>query len=402
MKLHEYQAKDQLARFGIPLLKRAVLDDPCQTAGLLRTLGKGPWVMKAQIHAGGRGKAGGIEIVKTAKEAEAFVKRILGKNLVTPQTGPHGLVVRKILIQPAADIDRELYAAVVMDRHSAKPVLMVSAEGGMDIESLAGASSQKIRRVEIDVVRGLEDFQAREAASAVGLKGDLFLQAVQFFKTLVKIFLSLDANLVEVNPLAVVRNPLTKRAQGRSKQLLAVDVKMSLDDNARFRHPDLFAEEDTTDLSVAERKANQAGVSYVGLNGNIGCLVNGAGLAMATMDIIKLYGGEPANFLDVGGGANESQVAKAFQIILSDKKVKAIFVNIFGGIMRCDVIAKGLLKTVKTTKLGRPLVVRLAGNQAESGRRLLSESGLKIVTAKDFADGAKKAVSLAKKSKEKR
>jgi succinyl-CoA synthetase beta subunit len=389
MKLHEYQAKGRLASFGIPVLNGAVIDGPGRAAGALKKAGKGPWVLKAQVHTGGRGKAGGVKVVKNAKEAAAFVKAILGTALVTHQTGPQGLVVRKLLAEPAVKVERELYAAVTMNRRSGKPVLMVSAEGGMDIETLAATAPEKILRVEVDPLRGLEGFQAREAAFFAGLAGEQLGQAVKFFQDLVSAFLALDANLVEVNPLGVLPGK-----KGRS--LLAMDAKVTLDDNAVFRHPELFAEEDASDLSPAEVRSKKVGISYIRLDGNIGCLVNGAGLAMATMDIIKLHGGEPANFLDVGGGANVEQVTEAFKIILSDKNVRAVFVNIFGGIMKCDVIAQGILEAVKKVGLKHPLVVRLEGNRVEEGRKILAESGLEIVSASDLTDGAKKVVELAK------
>ncbi len=388
MKLHEYQAKKQLSGFGVNVLAGVVVDRPAQTTSALKKMGKGPFVVKAQVHTGGRGKAGGVRLVKSAKEAAQAAKEILGMRLVTHQTGPQGLIVRKVLIEPAVKVERELYAAVTLNRRTGRPVLMASAEGGMDIEELAAKSPEKIIRIDIDPLRGLESFQAREAAFALGLVGDLFGPAGQFLKGLVKMFLSMDASIVEVNPLGVLA--------GKKPSLLAMDAKVVLDDNAQYRHEELFAEEDQADIAAAERKAKKVGIAYIQLDGNIGCLVNGAGLAMATMDIIKLHGGAPANFLDVGGGANVQQVTEAFKILLSDKKVNTVLVNIFGGIMKCDVIAEGILAAVKAVGLKVPLVVRLEGNRVEEGRRILAESGLSIEPASDLTDGARKAVALSK------
>jgi succinyl-CoA synthetase beta subunit len=381
MKLHEFQAKEQLAAFGVPVQGGVVVEKPSQVSAALKKLGKGPWVLKAQVHTGGRGKGGGIKIAKTPQEAAGFAKGMIGMTLVTHQTGPQGLKVRKALICPAVNVVREIYAAVVMNRKAARPTLMVSAQGGMDIETLAAAAPEKILRIDLDPLRGLEAFQAREAAFFAGLTGELFGPAVK---------LLLDANLVEINPLAVVKG------KGGKESLVAVDAKVTTDDNGEFRHGELYAQNDEADLSAAERRAHKVGISYIKLDGAIGCMVNGAGLAMATMDLIKLHGGEPANFLDVGGGANVDQVTEAFKIILSDKNVKCVFVNIFGGIMRCDVIAQGIIEAVKKVGLGRPLVVRLEGNRVEEGRVLLAKSGLKIESASDLTDGAKKAVELSK------
>jgi succinyl-CoA synthetase beta subunit len=391
MKLHEYQAKRQMEKFNLPVLKGAVITDLRSTVDVVTSVGAGPWVLKAQVHAGGRGKAGGVLVVRDVKGAEPFVAGILGKPLVTAQTGPEGLRVRTILVEPAVTVERELYAAVVMNRTTGKPVLIVSAEGGVDIETVAAASPEKIVRVHVDPTRGLEAFQARDAAFATGLAGDLLGESVLFFQNLVRLFLSTDASLVEVNPLGV-------RAGKKGEQLLALDAKMTVDDNAFFRQPALFNEADQADLSDAERRAGEVGISYIRLEGTIGCMVNGAGLAMATMDIIKLHGGEPANFLDVGGGATVDQVTEAFKIILSDPHVRVVLVNIFGGIMKCDVIAEGIVQAVKTTGLDRPLVVRLEGNRVEIGRKILESSGLKITPASDLADAARKSVDLARGS----
>jgi succinyl-CoA synthetase beta subunit len=389
MKLHEYQAKRQMEAFKLPVLKRAVVTDLGAVVEALKVVGDGPWVLKAQVHAGGRGKAGGVRVVKEVGEAEAFVKGLLGKPLVTAQTGPEGLLVRTILVEPAVTVERELYAAVLMNRKTGKPVLIVSAEGGVDIETLAATSPEKIVRVDVDPIRGLEAFQARDVAFATGLAGDLLGESVLFFQNLLRLFLSTDASLVEVNPLGV-------RVGKKGERLLALDAKMTVDDNAFFRQSALFKEADEADLSEAERRAGEVGISYIRLEGAIGCMVNGAGLAMSTMDIIKLHGGEPANFLDVGGGATVEQVTEAFKIILSDPHVRVVLVNIFGGIMKCDVIAEGIVQAVKTTGLDRPLVVRLEGNRVEEGRKILASSGLKINSVSDLADAARTSVELAR------
>ena len=388
MKLHEFQAKRRMESFGLPVLKGAVIDSVQSVAGALAPLGPGPWVLKAQIHAGGRGKAGGVRVVRTVAEGESFVAGLLGRPLVTHQTGPEGLMVRSLIAEPAVTVKRELYAAVAMNRKTGRPTLIVSGDGGVDIETLAATSPEKIIRVDVDPWRGLEAFQARDVAFAVGLGGDLLRDSVRFFQNLVKLFLESDAGLVEVNPLGIL--------SGKGGEcLLAMDAKMTIDDNAAFRQGDLLKGADTADLSEAERRAAAVGISYIRLDGSIGCLVNGAGLAMATMDIIKLHGGDPANFLDVGGGASVTQVTEAFKIILSDPRVRVVLVNIFGGIMKCDVIAEGIVQAVKTTGLDRPLVVRLEGNRVQEGRAVLAASGLKMTGATDLADAAQKAVALA-------
>jgi succinyl-CoA synthetase beta subunit len=401
MKLHEYQAKRRMEMFGLPVLKGSVISSVSEVSTALQKVvegpprgegplrGGGPWILKAQVHTGGRGKAGGVRVVNDVGEAEAFVQGLLGKKLVTHQTGTEGLVVRTILVEPAVQVERELYAAVLINRKTGQPVLLVSAEGGMDIETLAATAPEKILRIEIDPLRGLESFQARDVAFAAGLAGDMLNESVQFFKNLVTLFIASDASLIEVNPLGVRSSPAGHR-------LLAMDAKMTIDDNSFFRHSELFKEADVSDLSDAERRAAEVGISYIRLDGTIGCMVNGAGLAMATMDIIKLYGGEPANFLDVGGGATVQQVTEAFKIILSDSHVRVILVNIFGGIMKCDVIAEGIVQAVKTTGLDRPLVVRLEGNRVEEGRKILAGSGLKITPATDLADAARKALELSR------
>lgn len=396
MKLHEYQAKRQMEAFGLPVLKGAVVTAVSEIASAIQRVGGTPVVLKAQIHSGGRGKAGGVRVVNNLSEAEGFVSGLLGKTLVTPQTGPAGLLVRSILVEPAVKVDRELYAAVLINRKTGHPVLMVSAEGGMDIETLAATAPEKIIRVEIDPHRGLESFQARDVAFAIGLAGEMLGESVRFFQNLVKLFIASDASLIEINPLGVRTGKGGECPLRGEGPLLAMDAKMTIDDNAAFRQAALFKEADTSDLSEAERRAAEVGISYIRLDGTIGCMVNGAGLAMATMDIIKLHGGEPANFLDVGGGATVAQVTEAFKIILSDSHVRVVLVNIFGGIMKCDVIAEGIVQAVNTTHLDRPLVVRLEGNRVEEGRKILANSGLKITPASDLTDAAKKSVELAR------
>lgn len=400
MKLHEFQAKRRMESFGLPVLKGAQIGSVSSVAGALAPLGTGPWVLKAQIHAGGRGKAGGVRVVRSVAEAEAFASGLLGRRLVTHQTGPDGLMVRSLIAEPAVTVKRELYAAVALNRKTGRPTLIVSGEGGMDIETLAATSPEKIIRVDVDPWRGLDAFQARDVAFSVGLGGDLLRESVRFFQNLVKLFLESDASLVEVNPLGILSEKEGGGLPGGEclrgdECLLAMDAKMTIDDNAAFRQGDLLKGADTADLSDAERRAAAVGISYIRLDGSIGCLVNGAGLAMATMDIIKLHGGDPANFLDVGGGASVTQVTEAFKIILSDSRVRVVLVNIFGGIMKCDVIAEGIVQAVKTTGLDRPLVVRLEGNRVQEGRAVLAASGLKMTSATDLADAAQKAVALA-------
>ncbi len=389
MKLHEYQAKRRMEEFGLPVLKGRVITKAGQVAAALEKLGTGPWVLKAQVHTGGRGKAGGVRLVRDAAEATAFAKGLLGKPLITHQTGPQGLIVRSLLAEAAVQVEREFYAAVLMNRKTGKPVLLVSAEGGMDIETLAATAPEKIVRVDIDPLRGLEPFQARDVAFATGLAGERLKESVPFFRNLVRMFLSLDASLVEVNPLGILAGPGENR-------LLAMDAKVTIDDNASFRQKDLFKEADRADLSDAERRAVEVGISYIRLDGAIGCMVNGAGLAMATMDIIKLYGAEPANFLDVGGGATKEKVTAAFKIIMADPNVKGILVNIFGGIARCDILAQGVVEAVKETGLSVPLVVRLEGTNAQQGKDIINNSGLNVIAANDLSDGAEKIVKAVR------
>lgn len=396
MNIHEYQAKSLLIPRGVPLPP----DGLCETAEEARAAaerllagGATKLVVKAQIHAGGRGKGtfttgyrGGVKIGTTAEEAFEFAKAMLGHVLVTKQTGPAGRPVNKVLVALAPNIRRELYVAVLLDRARSCPVLMASTEGGMDIEEVAAKTPEKIIKEFIDPTLGFQAYQGRKLAVALGLTGDLMNQAVKAFSGLYRAWWECDASLIEINPLCVVAAPDGKLS------LLAVDAKMTLDDNALFRHPDIQAMRDLAEESPLEVEASRYSLNYIKLDGNIACLVNGAGLAMATMDIIKHYGGEPANFLDVGGGATAEQVTAAFKIIMQDPGVKAILVNIFGGIMDCNVIATGIVAAVNETGLKLPLVVRLEGNNAQAGKQTLTESGLTIISATTMADAAEKAV----------
>jgi succinyl-CoA synthetase beta subunit len=337
-------------------------------------------VVKAQIHAGGRGKGGGVKVAKDADEAYALARRIIGMTLVTHQTGPEGKQVRKVLIEEALDIDRELYLGITLDRGISKPVVMVSKSGGMEIEEVVAKDPKAIIREPVDPSLGMFPFQARRLAFALGLSGEAYKKALVFLPALFRAYIETDASLAEINPLVVTK----------SGDVLALDAKMNFDDNALFRHPEIKEMRDVTEEDPLEVEASKFGLNYIKLDGNVGCMVNGAGLAMGTMDIIKLYGGEPANFLDVGGGASEEQVKNAFRIILSDKNVRAVLINIFGGIMRCDIIAKGVVAAVKEMGLQIPVVVRLEGTNVDEGKKILRESGLKITPAEDLADAAEK------------
>lgn len=392
MKLEEIQAKKILTDFNIPVPPNGgSVSELSELSRALKKAGPPPWIVKAQVQTGGRGKAGGIRIAKNSAQAKKIVSELLGMKLVTAQTGPEGVIVKKVLIEKSLKIKRELYFSVTLDRQTGHPVLIASAQGGMEIETLAESAPEKIFTMQLHSPDGLETHQARELLFNLGLydsDSGQIQKRIRFFQNCVKTFMSCDASLLEINPLA-----LTAKAE-----LVCLDAKMVMDDSALFRHPEFKEFEKAAGQSPAERKAKKAGISYIPLNGEIGCMVNGAGLAMATMDLIKQQGGEPANFLDVGGGANVQQVTTAFKIILSDKRVKAILVNIFGGIMQCDVIAEGIISAVKEIKLSVPLVVRLQGNRVEQGRKMLAESGLNIVNANELAEAAKKVVALAKTS----
>ena len=389
MKIHEYQAKELLAKFGVPVLRGRLAADPDATAKAfdeLAALGAKVAVVKAQVHAGGRGKAGGVKLVKSAAEARNAAAGMFEKPLVTIQTGPAGAKVRKVWVEEGCEIARELYLGVVLDRAAKKPCVMASTEGGVEIEEVAAHHPEKILREWFDPLQGLTGFQARRLALALGLTGDAYKAAVPLFQNLARCFLEKDAAMVEINPLVVTK----------SGGVIALDAKVAFDSNGLFRHKDVQAFRDKDEEDPRESAASEFGLSWVSLDGDVGCMVNGAGLAMATMDAIKLAGGSPANFLDVGGGATKDQVAAAFKLILKDPAVRAVLVNIFGGIAKCDVIAAGILAAAQEMKLTLPLVVRLEGTNVEIGRKMLNESGMKIVTAATIDEAANKVVELAR------
>jgi succinyl-CoA synthetase beta subunit len=393
MKIHEYQAKDLLRAAGVPVLAGRVARTPEEASAAFTALGTPICAVKAQIHAGGRGKGQvkggaqrGVELARSADDASRIAKGLLGNTLVTIQTGPEGQVVRQVFVESGCAIDRELYCAVLVDRRAGSPVLIASTAGGMDIEEVAAKTPELILSEPFDPDRGLAAWQTRLLAAKLGLPPASWRHAEQFFRKLCSAFVALDASLVEINPLV-----LTKEGS-----LVALDAKVTFDDNALFRHKDLAALRDEAEEEPAETRAAAAGLSYVKLSGTIGCLVNGAGLAMSTMDLVKHHGGEPANFLDVGGGANVDQVTEAFRIILSDPHVKAILVNIFGGIMRCTTIASAIVEASKTVGFTVPLVVRLEGTEVEEGKKILASSGTSIITADGLTDAAKKVVAASK------
>ena len=385
MKVHEYQAKEILRRYGVPTPRGVVVETPDEARAAAKQLG-GRVVVKAQIHAGGRGKGGGVKLAKDADEAADLTKKMIGMTLVTHQTGPEGRVVRKVLIEEALNIDRELYLGITLDRRVGMPVVMASKQGGMEIEEVAARDPKAIHREAIDPVLGVVPFQARSAANALDLRGDSHKKCVDFVIKLMRAYIDTDASLAEINPLLVTREG----------DVLALDCKMNFDDNALFRHKDIVEMRDLNEEDPLEIEASKFGLNYIKLDGNVGCMVNGAGLAMATMDIIKLAGGEPANFLDVGGGASAEQVANAFRIILSDKNVKAILINIFGGIMRGDRIAEGVVGASRQIGLPVPVVVRLEGTNVDLGKKILAESGLPLITADGMWDAAQKVVAATK------
>jgi succinyl-CoA synthetase beta subunit len=396
MNIHEFQAKQLLSKYGVAVPSGEVCESPEAAKHIAEGLfsnGASMVVVKSQIHAGGRGKGtfksgfkGGVKLCKTADEVFENTKGMLGNVLITKQTGPEGRLVSKVLVAAAPEIQKELYVAVLLDRAISRPVLMASTEGGMDIEEVAGRTPEKIVKEAVDPAMGLMPYQARKVAAALGLKGELISQGAKQLQGIYRTWWECDASLVEINPFCIV---LSKEGK---QSLLAVDAKLSLDDNALYRHPDLQAMRDLGEEAPLEIAASKFNLNYIKLDGTIACLVNGAGLAMATMDIIQHFGGRPANFLDVGGGASQEQVAAAFQIILQDPNVKGIMVNIFGGIMDCDVIAKGIVAAVKQTGLKLPLVVRLEGNNVVAGKKTLADSGLTIIGADSMADAAQKVV----------
>jgi succinyl-CoA synthetase beta subunit len=392
MNIHEYQAKELLQKFDVATTRGKVVSTLDQAEQIARELGDVDVVVKAQIHAGGRGKGtftngfkGGVHVRKTPAEVRDVAAMMLGQVLVTHQTGPAGRQVNKVLVAESADIAREIYFAVLLDRATAAPVIVASNEGGVEIEAVAAKSPDKIIREPIDPLAGLQPFQTRKLAKQLGFESSQLKSVSKLFEGLYRTFIAYDCSMVEVNPLVVT-------AKG---DVLALDAKFNFDDNALYRHPEIAALRDVAEEDPREVEASKHGLNYIGLDGNIACLVNGAGLAMATMDIIKFYGGEPANFLDVGGGATEEQVTEAFKILIADKKVKAILVNIFGGIMKCDIIAQGIINAAKTVKLSMPLVVRLEGTNVEAGKKLIADSGLAVIAADDLADAAQKAVKAA-------
>jgi succinyl-CoA synthetase beta subunit len=385
MKIHEYQAKAILARHGVPVPRGEVTFDGVDAADIAKRLGTGVVVVKAQIHAGGRGKGGGVKLAKSPDEAQALAKSILGMTLVTHQTGPEGRVVKRLLIEEGLQIQRELYLSLLLDRAAGKPVMMASAAGGMDIEEVAEKTPEKIIKVYIEPGVGVVPFECRQLGFGVGLDAAQVNKFVKLASALYEAFVATDASLIEINPLLVTRDG----------DLLALDAKMNFDDNALYRHTDIKELRDTGEEDPLEIEASKFNLNYIHLDGNIGCMVNGAGLAMATMDIIKIAGGEPANFLDVGGGANAEQIRNAFKILMSDKNVKAVLINIFGGILRCDVLAQGVIAAVKELGVPVPIVIRMEGTNVEEGKRLLKESGMKLTTADSMDEAAKAVVRLA-------
>jgi len=384
MKIHEYQAKGLLRDFGIPVPNGEPAFSVDEAKKIASKLG-GKVVIKAQIHAGGRGKAGGVKLVSSVDEAEKAAKQILGMNLISKQTGPEGKIVKRLLVEEASDIKNELYLGIVLDRAAMCPVIMASTEGGMEIEEVAEKTPEKILKEYVDPAVGLRPFQASKLAFGLGLAPEVIRKASDFIMKLYKLYETMDCTLAEINPLVITGGG----------EVIALDAKMTFDDNAMFRHKDLIKLRDLDEEDTLEVEASKYSLNYIKLDGNVGCMVNGAGLAMATMDIIKLSGGYPANFLDVGGGASAEQVENAFKILTSDKNVKAILINIFGGILRCDRVAEGMIEAAKKVEMKFPIVVRLEGTNADLGSRLLEESGLTFHVAKGFSEAAKKVVELA-------
>ena len=385
MKIHEYQAKEILREYGVPVPRGGVAFTKEEARKIAEELG-GTVIVKAQIHAGGRGKGGGVKLAANADEAEEHAGNILGMNLVTHQTGAEGKEVQKVLIEEGIDIAQELYFGIVLDRVTGQLVLMASKEGGVEIEKVAAENPDAIMKEHIEPSVGIQPFQLRKLAFGLGLKGDAFKEATRFFSKLLKAYEANDSSLVEINPLVITADD----------KVIALDAKMNFDDNALYKHKNIMDMRDLTEEDPYEVEASKFDLNYIKLDGNIGCMVNGAGLAMATMDIIKLSGGEPANFLDVGGAANVATVENGFKILMSDKTIKAVLINIFGGIVRCDVVAKGVVEAAKNVKIDVPLIVRLEGTNAKEGREILENSSIDINVASNFSEGAQKAVELAK------
>ena len=383
MNIHEYQAKQLFKEYNVETLQGVVATNASEAAEACKTLGGNIWVVKAQVHAGGRGKGGGIILCKTTDEVYEAADKLIGSNLVTPQTTSDGVMVRKVYVEEGCDISKELYLGIVLDRERDLPVVMASTEGGVEIEEIAIKEPEKILKVHADPVTGIGNWQARKIAFGLGLKGKQVNSCCKFIISLYELFVKLDCSIVEINPLVVTSED----------DIIALDAKINFDSSALFRHANIEELRDLDEEEPLESQATKAGLNYIKLDGEIGCMVNGAGLAMSTMDIIKLHGGEPANFLDVGGGASAEQVAEGFRIILSDPEVKAIFVNIFGGIMRCDFIAEGIITAAKEIEIDVPLIVRLAGTNVDLGKKMLSESGLDLITADDMDSGARKSVT---------
>jgi len=388
MNIHEYQAKALLRKFGVAVPRGGVAYTADEAVAVANELGGPVWVVKAQIHAGGRGKGGGVKLAKSIDEVKQLASEMIGMTLVTHQTGPAGKEVGRVYVEEGCDIARELYLGILIDRATSRVTVMASTEGGVEIEEVAARTPEKILKVAIDPAMGMQPFHARKIAYGLGLEGDQVKSAVRFLTGMSDAFTALDASIVEINPLVVTG----------AGEVIALDAKMNFDDNALFRHKEIAELRDESEENAAELEAAKYDLNYITLDGNIGCMVNGAGLAMATMDIIKLYGGEPANFLDVGGGASRERVTAAFKLILSDPNVEGLLVNIFGGIMRCDVIAEGIVAAAREVSLTVPLVVRLAGTNVELGKSIIEESGLPIIAADDLADAAEKAVRAAQEA----
>jgi succinyl-CoA synthetase beta subunit len=388
MNIHEYQAKALISKYGVATPPGHVAYTPEEAVQAAEKLGGKVWVVKAQIHAGGRGKAGGVKVVKSVADVKDAAQKMLGMTLVTHQTGPAGKVVKRIYVEGGCDIKRELYLGMLVDRATSRITIMASSEGGMEIEEVAAQTPEKILKVAVDPATGIQAFHTRKIAFFLGLEGNQIASAAKFITAMYNAFNALDCSIVEINPLVVTG----------AGDVLALDAKVNFDDNALFRHKDVEALRDPDEEDPAELEAAKHSLNYIKLDGSIGCMVNGAGLAMATMDIIKLYGGSPANFLDVGGGATKERVTAAFKIILSDSNVEGILVNIFGGIMRCDVIAEGVVAAAREVSLHVPLVVRLEGTNVELGKKILAQSGLKILSADNLADAAEKVVKAVKEA----
>jgi succinyl-CoA synthetase beta subunit len=385
MKIHEYQGKELLKRFGVPVPRGKVARTPAEAYAAAKELGTDIVVVKAQIHAGGRGKGGGVKLAKSPEEAQEIARKMLGMKLVTHQTGPEGREVRTLLIEEGLPIDKEFYLGIVLDRASGRPVFMASQAGGMDIEEVAARTPEKIFKETIDPAVGFRAFQARKLAFGLGIGSDLIGQAVKFMQSLLNAYEQMDASLMEINPFLLTKD----------NRLIALDAKVNFDDNALFRHKEFLELRDLNEEEPLEIEASKYDLNYIKLDGNIACMVNGAGLAMATMDIIKLAGGEPANFLDVGGGASQERVEAAFRILLADENVRAVLINIFGGIVRCDMVARGVVEAARKLQIKVPVVVRLEGTNVEEGQRVIRESGLNFTVANGMKDAAEKVVKLA-------